>query len=543
MRFARRPAGLTILMLMIFYSFVNSIQNSSVNMRKALYLLVILAFSLMISCKKDNKSSNTNSPSKTGSTLDLIRDSVFLYSKEAYYWYDGLPDYATFNPRSFNGSTDVIALTSEVDAISQYKINPSIGKPYEYYTPSPGEAKYSFIDQGQVSTQLSGTNGDFGFAPLYNDVNDLRIKYVYPGSPADLAGVKRGYKITVINGNSNFAYDGPTGPHTQFVINAYANSSTIAMTLQKFDGTTMNVNLNTINYTINPVLTYKTFDEGNGHIVGYVVFNSFTSNANAKLDAAFNYFTTQGVTDLVVDLRYNGGGYTATAEYLDNLIVPPAGNGTIMYNSYFNDILANGREVLLANQVRRDPTNNQLYNYAQFDYSVAGNAVKFSKKGALNISRVFFIVTGATASASELTINNLRPQLNVQFIGTTTYGKPVGFFDIDINTYQLYVPEFETKNANGQGGYYTGMSPGTATYPGVNDYDDVTKDFGDPTEGLLAHALNYVKTGVYTIAAQQIQGLSTKVKTFSIEQSNAAAIQLIQHQFNGMVLNKKLKLK
>src|ERR1700761_6543730 len=517
-------------------------------MKKILYATVAIGFMLIVSCKKSNTPASTTTtdgngvtgPSKTGSSLDLIRDSVFLYAKEAYYWYDGLPSYATFNPRSFTGTDDLSALTKEVDAISQYKINPTTGKPYEYYSPAPGEAKYSFIDEGEVSSELNGNKGDFGFAPLYNDVNDLRVKYVYPGSPADLAGVKRGYKITVINGSSDFAYDGGTGPHTQFVINAYSNSNTIAMTLQKADGTTLSVNLTATNYTINPVLTYKTFDEGNGHVVGYLVFNSFTSddNADAQLNTAFNYFTSQNVTDLVVDLRYNGGGYVATAEYLDNLIVPAAKTGSVMYNYYFNDILTAGKEKLLANQWRRDPAPNQLYNYAQVDYSVAGNTVKFAKSGALNVSRVFFIVTGGTASASELTMNNLRPQLNVQFIGTTTYGKPVGFFDIDINKYELYIPEFETKNSANQGGYYSGMTPATSTYPGVNDYDDVTKDFGDPTEGLLAHALNYVKTGTYAITGPQVQSFASQQKTFSMDQANSAAIQLEQHKFKGMVVKK-----
>jgi carboxyl-terminal processing protease len=518
-------------------------------MKKVLYF-IILASGLIVSCKKDNKNANTdNGPSKNGSTLDLIRDSVFLYAKEAYYWYDGLPTYATFNPRSYTGTDDLTALTKEVDAISQFKINPATGKPYEYYTPSPGEAKYSFIDQGEVSTQLNGTNGDFGFAPLYispTDLNDLRIKYVYPGSPADLAGVKRGYKITVINGKSSFPYDGPTGANTQFVINAYANSQSIAMTLLKPDGSTINVNLNTAKYTSNPVLAYKTFDEGNGRIVGYMVFNEFTSDANADapLDAAFNYFVSHGVTDLVVDLRYNGGGYVSTAEYIDNWIVPTAKSGSTMYSSYYNDILANGKASILKNQLLRDPTTNQVYNYAQFDYSVAGNAIKFVKKGSLNVSNVFFIVTGGTASASELTINNLRPQLNVQLIGTTTYGKPVGFFALNINKYQLYIPEFETKNSAGQGGYYTGMTPGSTDYPGKNDYDDVTKDFGDPTEVLLAHALNYVKLGTYDVVTPKVQSLSSKVGAYSLDELNATGIQMDKHQFNGMIINKKnLKVK
>ena len=96
----------------------------------------------------------------------------------------------------------------------------------------------------------------------------------------------------------------------------------------------------------------------------------------------------------------------------------------------------------------------------QFDYSVAGNATNFVKKGTLNIGRVFFIMTGQTASASELTINNLRPEMDVQFVGETSYGKPVGFFDIDINKYQMFTPEFSVQNSANQGGYYSGFTPG-----------------------------------------------------------------------------------
>jgi carboxyl-terminal processing protease len=511
-------------------------------MRKTLLMAVLLTATILVSCKKDKKN-NGSEPSKTGSTLDLIKDSVYLYTKETYYWYDGLPGYAAFNPRAFTGNNDLEALSNEVDKLSQYKIDPATGLPFEYYAPSPGSAKYSFIDEGQVADELNGTNSNFGFAPFYNATNDLRIKYVYPGSPTDLAGIKRGYKIISINGNSDIAYDGASGTHTQFVINAYARSSNISMVLQKPDNTTMNVSLIAGSYTVNPVLTYKAVDAGNGKVIGYIVFNSFTSgaNANAKLDAAFSYFQSQGVNELVVDLRYNGGGYTSTAEYLDNLIVPAGKTGTAMYSYYFNDILQNRKAVLLANQVRRDSQTGELYNLAQFDYSVAGNTVKFAKKGALALNRVFFIVTGATASASELTINNLRPHMNVQLIGNTTYGKPVGFFDLHINKYELYVPQFETKNSAGQGGYYTGMTPGSATYPGVADYDDATKDFGDTTEVLFHHAVTFVKTGAYPAVKLKTQSLAGGVKTLSLKQSNDAAIELEGNKFNGMIFKKDKK--
>ncbi|GAB2981936.1 S41 family peptidase [Mucilaginibacter puniceus] len=514
-------------------------------MKKLIYLFLILSAGLIISCKKDNKPDNNNTiaPSKTGSTLDLIRDSIYLYAQESYLWYDGLPDYATFNPRSISGTNDLSALVKEVDKLSQYKINPITNKPYEYYEPSPGEAKYSFIDEGGTSAQLGGVNGDFGFAPLYNTTTDLRIKYVYAGSPAAAKGIKRGYQITKINGQTNLTYDNG-GATTQFVVNAMFNSSTVSMTLKRPDNTTFDVDLAVANYNVNPVIIYKVIDLGGGKKVGYIVFNSFVTEdvAKPKLQEAFNSFTANGITDLVVDLRYNGGGYVSTAEYLSNLIVPAGKTGSAMYTTYFNDKLAAGKASILANQIRKDPTTGRTYNYAQFDYTP--DTENFAKEGSLNITgKVFFIVSGNTASSSELLINNLRPHMNVQLIGTKTYGKPVGFFDIQINKYELYVPQFVTKNSAGQGDYFDGMLPGSINYPGIMDYDDVTKEFGDPTEGLLAHALNFVKTGNYTSTVQSNQSVDAGLRSFSVLQSREAALKLDDHKFNGMVHDKPLKIK
>lgn len=509
-----------------------------------------MGITILTSCsKKNNGGENTPDilgPSKNGSALDLMRDSVYLYAKQAYYWYDGLPTYGNFKPRTYTGSNDLEAIEKEVNAISQFKLNPATGKPYEYDASSPGSAKYSFVDGGQTSEQLGGAQSSFGFAPFYNykDMSDLRVKYVYSGSAAALAGVKRGQRILSINGRTNLTYDG--GANVQFVVNAYAYSNAITMVLQRGDLTTFTVNLTSAPFTTNPVITYKIFNTDNSRKVGYFVFNSFTSpaNATAKLDEAFSYFTNNNITDLVVDLRYNGGGYVSTAEYLSNLIVPTSKNNSLMYNTYFNDVLTNGKGYILANQVRRDPVTNQVYNYSQFDYSVAGNAVVFSKKGSLNnLNNVFFIVGSGTASASELLINNLKPAVNVKLIGTTTYGKPVGFFDIKINKYEMYIPEFETKNSLGQGEYYTGMQPGTANYPGKEDNDDVTHDFGDPEEALLKYALNYVKTGTFGTAQLQVQGAGSTLKAFSKEEAVTAGQTLDAGKFSGMIYDKPLKLK
>jgi carboxyl-terminal processing protease len=299
---------------------------------------------------------------------------------------------------------------------------------------------------------------------------------------------------------------------------------------------------------------HKVIDQGGGKKVGYIVFNSFTSleNAQPKIDEAFAEFKSNNITDIVVDLRYNGGGYVETSDYLTRLIAPATKNGSLMYSTYFNSSLtglnttAKRNASILKNQVRRDPKSNELYNYSQLDYSLDGNAENFKKDGipySLTLSHVFFIITGSTASASELTINNLRPVMDVKFIGTTSYGKPVGFFDIDINKYQMYIPEFETKNSAGQGGYYAGMTPGTTDYPGIRDFDDVTKDFGDPTEGLFAHALNYVKTGTFTVAGQVIQSTNGKTRVMSLDQTHDAGVQIDGSKFRGMVFNKSLKRK
>jgi carboxyl-terminal processing protease len=503
-------------------------------MKKIFYLSVILLVTLATACKKSGNS-NPNSPTKTGSTLDLIKDSVYLYAKEDYLWFDQLPTYAAFGPRSYTNSVDLTALTNELDALSQYAINPATNKPYEYSVNNPGHAKYSFIDDGTVSAELNGIKGDFGFDATFNNVSDLRVEYVYPGSPAALAGVKRGYKIMSVNNSTSITYNVPgtmaeSTANINFLTNALYYSSTITMVLKKPDSTSYTVNLTTADYNVNPLLKDTVYTVGT-HKVGYIVFNSFVSDAVADplLDPAINSFAAQGVTDLIVDLRYNGGGYVSTAEHLDNLIAPSAKTASMMYASYYNSNLV----------ANKDPLLTALYGSNNF--SVAANTVNFAKSGSLNISRVFFIMTDQTASASELTINNLRPVMDVEFVGTTSYGKPVGFFALDINKYQMYTPEFSVQNSAGVGGYYDGFTPGATGYPGVNDYDDPTRDFGDPKEILLSHILNYVQTGSYTLPAST--GVARLNNTLSAQlrlQAHTALSMANKRKFAGMVFNRKL---
>jgi len=510
-------------------------------MKKIFYLTLVLSVTLIAACKKSGKTNtNPTEPSKIGTTLQLVQDSVWLYAKEDYLWFNQLPSYAAFGPRTFTNPDALTALTNELDALSQYAINPATNAPYEYSTYDPGTAKYSFIDDGTESAALNGVKGDFGLDVQYNKVNDLRIEYTYAGSPAGLAGIHRGDEITSINGSTSISYDASgygtgTSTNLNFVSNAIYNSKSITLALTRTDGSTYTASINTANYNVNPILKDTILTETNGDKLGYIVFNSFVSDAVADplLNAAFTQFANQGIKDLVVDLRYNGGGYVSTAEHIDNLIVPTAKGGGLMYNTYYNSNLVAGKDPLLGNQWR--VINGADVNYSEFTYAVADNAVNFAKIGSLNVSRVFFIITGQTASASELTINNLRPEMDVQFVGETSYGKPVGFFDLDINKYILFTPEFSVQNSAGQGGYYAGFTPGTSGYPGVNDYDDLTKDWGDPNEGLLADILSYVNTGTYAVHKSVTQSLNSGSFSNSFSAANPKKVSLNNHRFTGMI--------
>ncbi|MBE9586267.1 hypothetical protein IM792_17570 [Mucilaginibacter sp. JRF] len=502
-------------------------------MKRYFYTAALSLAVLVTACKKekntDDDNNDDNTPPTTGSVIEKIKDSVLLYAQEDYLWNDQLPKYSDFKPRSFSGSTDLAALQNEVDALSQYAKNSS-GQVYEYNQSSPGTSKYSFIDDGSTSGELGGqASGDFGMEPRFGADGGLYIKYVYANSPAGTKGIKRGYKVTKVNNRTSLT---SSSSDINFIVNAFYYSDNINLTLQKPDGSSVDVELDAASYTINPVLAYKVFETG-GKKIGYMVFNTFTSMANAqsKIDQAFTLFTNQGVTDLIVDFRYNGGGYVTTSEYLTNLIVPAAKNGSVMYTYYFNQSLQNNNFALINKSV----FGGEL---EAGSFKPENNRELFSKQGTLNINKVVFIVTGSTASASELTINNLIPHMDVKIVGETSYGKPVGFFAIPINKYELYIPEFETHNSAGNANYYAGMTPGSTAFPGATATDDVTKDFGDATETCTQKAISYITNGNFTSVASQDKRVNA-LSTFSVDQLRDLGIKLEKPHFKGMITDKQ----
>ncbi|MGN8055001.1 S41 family peptidase [Pedobacter sp. 22163] len=277
------------------------------------------------------------------------------------------------------------------------------------------------------------------------------------------------------------------------------------------------------------VLTSKVITPGNTP-VAYLALASFPSlnSSKAALDLAFAEFAVASPKAIVIDLRSNGGGYLETAEYIANLIVPGSLNGKVMYSEVFNAAMQNGTVPILKHQPYLDANGKTtIYNgrnatMADVDYSVAGNTYTFSKKGNLqSIQSIYVIVSAKTASASEMLISCLKPYFDVKLIGEKTYGKPVGFFGINIDQYSVYPSSFLIKNANGWSDYFTGMQP-DVTVKGVDN-----PVLGDPDELCLNAALSLIN-GTKKLAASKLATTDkiTNVKADILQVNNIESVML-----------------
>jgi len=508
--------------------------NIKSNWKRYAYASAIIVLAGFSSCKESeytNPDVDTSSVTPgVGERDELTKDSIFLYAKQVYLWNTALPTYDVFKPRSFTAGTDLNAYNAELFAITRFGTNPATNQPYEY-SGVEGEPKYSYIADANDSNPLAmiapkgsvntdGVGYDLGFltfTPYGSDTNyRLYVNAVFPGSAAAKIGLTRGAEITTINGKrigSNFQAEVD-------LINTLLDNETASAVLKgtKADGTAFEETLNRSSYTSSPVYKDKIFEQ-NGKKVGYIALARFsqltspsgTNPSDTNLDPVFSRFAAAGLTDLIVDLRYNGGGYVNTAEYLINLIAPSTATG-VMYSEVYNTTMQTKKATILKNQPLTDEngeirygSDGKMLTYANVSYTVADNTANFAKKGGLTgIKNVVFIVSGNTASASELTINALKPIVNVKLVGEKTYGKPVGFFPVTIeNRYDVYFSMFETKNSKNEGGYYAGFTPDI-----VNATDDARRDFDDPSENYVARSLELLAPGTPTNAraSMTVQG-------------------------------------
>lgn len=508
------------------------------SLRDLVWFLFFSSIVILSSCKKHTPPPANNGGNNNGGTSvkrlsdeDSLKFYVWWINASdsanvpLYLWEKNIPSTFNWNNTAFSTADSVLSGAQGITSFSE-------GNAYPYISQTgPALDRYSFLDRtGAVANELQGgQGGDFGFqitavreSSASNNIG-LYVIYVYPGSPAGNAGIQTGWKVASMDGTSTSGLT--TSSDLSTVSKEFFSDPTTTFTFQKMDGsTTGTVSLTRTNYHIDPVL-FDSVYAVNGENVGYFVYNSFISvtstdngaEATQEINAAFSKFKTAGVKDLIVDLRYNGGGSVDATEYLDNLMAPASANGQVMYSTKYNEDLTN---------YFNSSSQLQKEYLSPINFSIAADN--------LNLSRVFFIVSNNTASAAELTINNLKPYMNVYLIGDTTYGKPVGFFDIPIDFVRqnsdtvshvadMYAINFQSVNKNGDGTYFSGMAP-SYYYP----YFDLSNWGDTKNDARLAAALSFISTGSYT-------GRSYLRLAHPAEMRVVPDTKLRSRQFNGMV--------
>lgn len=349
------------------------------------------------------------------------------------------------------------------------RINPSNYASPEAYLEAvryrPLDNTFSYITSRAANDAFYGESQfvGFGFSTQTSET-ELNVLQVFPDSPASEGGMSRGDRIFEINGRTvaDLVRAGTIG--TAFGANSEGVSAAVAV--RSREGVERRITMTKRVVTIPTVSLTRTF-QVDGRTVGYLLFRNFVNPSYAALDEAFAALREARATEVVVDLRYNGGGLVDVAVHLGGLV-----GGTFTQGRVFAEFRHNDRNTALNETLRFE-----------------------SPAQALGLSRLVVITTRASASASELLINSLRPHLPVVVIGDATYGKPVGQYGFDFCDKVLAPVSFSLVNADGQGDYFGGISP-TCTAA-----DDIEHDLGAADEASLGEALFYIRTGNCTAAS------------------------------------------
>jgi carboxyl-terminal processing protease len=380
---------------------------------------------------QESTSTDTSQCSVAGQNTQIL-----AVMQSWYYWYATLP-----------ASVDAVSYTSAdalLDALRQQPLDR-----FSYITTQA--ANQSFYGAGQYV--------GFGLGFRLSTANDLVVTQVFPDGPADQAGLVRGDTVTGLNGASVPSL--VASNQLDAVLGAGSSvGATIAFTYTDLQSRSHTANVTSAVVTQPSVSETKILQVGNRK-AGYFLFNSFIDTTNDALDRAFSRFADLGVTELIIDERYNGGGEVSVAQHLASLIAGNSYTGKTLGTLTFNDKHADQNQAIAFQNVT-DP---------------------------LNLTRVVFITSRSSASASEFIINSLVPYLKVVTVGHATFGKPVGENGFNVCTNVLYPITFKIENSRGYGDYFDGL-PATCSAA-----DDLTHPLGDPEERSLAAALGYVRTG------------------------------------------------
>lgn len=331
---------------------------------------------------------------------------------------------------------------------------------------------FSFITTPQVDQQFFG-NGQFvgfGFGSKFADSpmnTDLRLTQIIAGSPAEAAGLARGQQILTIDGRTIAEIEQAEGLSS--ALGPSDLGIMLSFRVRRSDGSEFDADIAKALVTLDPVPQATTFTAG-ARTVGYLDFRTFVSTADARLRQAFAQFQAAGVTALIVDLRYNGGGLVSTAQLLTDLIGGFIADGQVQARTLYNS----AKSALNRTTVFQTQANSLTL-----------------------LNQVVFITTGSSASASELVINALEPHSVVGLVGAPTFGKPIGQGALNFcgGQYLLRAVTFETVNSLGAGQFYDGLP---VDCPAA---DELERDLGDPLEASLASAMGLVENGSCPIGA------------------------------------------
>ena len=421
-------------------------------------------------------------PDTKGTLLDEL-NWLRSWNNDLYLWFDEVPDQ---DPGLF-------ASDAAYFDILKTSATTASGKAKDRFHFTYATAKWEALSQSGVQ---AGYGANFLFIAAKPPRN-IVVSYTEPGSEAATApaNLARGAKILdidgvdLVNANDQASLD---------TLNAGLSPQSVGEThtfsiLDPGAVAPRTVTLVSADVASTPVQNVHTISTSHG-VVGYMLFNDHLATAEGELVAAFSQLQSAGVQDLVLDIRYNGGGYLDIASEVAYMI---AGQGVTTGQTF--ELSQFNSKHTVTNPVTGEALAPVEFHATTQGFSTtAGDALP-----ALNLARVFVLTGASTCSASESIINSLRG-VNVEVIqiGSTTCGKPYGFYAADNCGVTYFSIQFRGINAQNFGDYTDGFTPQNTVategvlLPGCSVADDFTHALGDASEGLLASALSYQATGV-----------------------------------------------
>jgi C-terminal processing protease CtpA/Prc len=400
--------------------------HSKTTHSKWVFLFVLLLLSACKPSREDAQPDNAQ-----------LNRSIYQIMKEWYLWNDQLPEVSIYDYQKPGDLLEAL----------RYKTSD----------------KWSYIQDEKTFDQFfkGGQFVGYGFGMKMDADRNIRVSFVYKDSPMDKQGVTRGYKLTKINGKAVSALVADNSLSSAFGENKEGIQNSIEVEdltgkIREFTVAKVAVNMNTV--------LHRDVRELNGKKVGYLVFNSFIEKSKEELNEAFAFFQAQGISELILDLRYNGGGSLDIARHLASLIASSR---------------AAGREFATLTYNTHKKSQNKPYLLESLPLNIA-------------LDRLFVITSTSSASASEAIINGLKPFMPVITIGDRTHGKPVGMNVWRASGYAIVPITFKVANADGEAEYFNGI-PADARVK-----DDLETIFGDPAEDCLSQALHYIQYGSFS---------------------------------------------